>query len=86
LQEEIDQSVQWMEGTMIKLKDEDMKAFKQKGTKIIVVSKTERDRWAKQLEPYKEKQLASFGELGQKIKQIADEANKRHPYNDRIIK
>jgi TRAP-type C4-dicarboxylate transport system substrate-binding protein len=86
LQEEIDQSVQWMEGTMIKLRDEDMKAFKQKGTKIIVVPKAERDRWAKQLASFKEKQIASFGDLGQKIKKIADEANKQYPYTERVIK
>ena len=38
------------------------------------------DIWAKQLEPYKEKQFSSFGELGQKIKMIADEVNKKYPY------
>jgi hypothetical protein len=35
---------------------------------------------------YKEKQIASFGNLCQKIKQIADEANKRYPNTERVIK
>lgn len=86
LQEEIDQSVHWMEGTMIKLKDEDIKAFKQKGTKIIVISKAEREKWAKELASYKEKQLASFGDFGQKITQIANDANRRYPYVEMIVK
>ena len=86
LQEEIDRSAKWMEGTMIKLRDEDVTAFKKRGTKITVVPKAERDRWVKMVSPIRDQQLASVGDFGARIKQIADEANKKYPYNDTFVK
>jgi hypothetical protein len=35
--------------------------------------------------PYKEKQMASFGEFGQKVKKIADDVNKRFTYSERAL-
>jgi hypothetical protein len=50
------------------------------------VPKGERARWAAMLAPYRDKQMASFGEFGLKIKQIAEEANKRFPYTGQAPK
>jgi len=86
LQEEVDWTVNWMHKTYETLGDEDMKAFKQKGVTIYVLPKAERSRWEKMVTPYKEKQLGSFGEFGQKVKQIADDVNNHYPYKERIIK
>jgi TRAP-type C4-dicarboxylate transport system substrate-binding protein len=84
LQEEATASAEWMNKTLEgELGDKDMKAFKDKGVTVYFVPKAERDRWEKQVTPFKEKQIAALGEYGQKVKQIADEANKRHPYTER---
>lgn len=84
LQEEIEKASEWMTKiTATTLGDDDMKAFKEKGASVYFLLREERERWVKILSPYKEKHLASFGEFGQKIKKIADEANKRYPYTER---
>jgi TRAP-type C4-dicarboxylate transport system substrate-binding protein len=83
LQEEVDKTVDWFNTLMTKLGDDDMKGFKEKGVSVYIVSKAERDRWEKLFTSSNEKQIASFGEFGQKVKKIADDANKRHPYTER---
>ena len=84
LQEEGVASAEWMNKTVDgELGDKDMKAFKDKGTTVYFVPKAERDKWEKMLAPYKEKQIASLGEFGQKVKKIADELNKKYPYTQR---
>jgi len=81
LQEETARAADWMANVMVTdLPDSDLKVFKEKGVTVYYLPKAERDKWAKQLEPYKEKQFSSFGELGQKVKKIADELNKKYPY------
>jgi TRAP-type C4-dicarboxylate transport system substrate-binding protein len=86
LQEEVNVACDWMGKTELKLAyEDDPKALKKKGLKVFVLSKTERDRWKTQAAPLQEKQIASLGEFGQKIKAIADEANKRFPYNEKMI-
>jgi len=84
LQEEVDKTVDWFNITvMTKLGDDDMKAFKEKGVTIYIVPKAERDRWEKLFTSYNEKQIANFGDFGQKVKKIADDMNKRYPYTER---
>jgi hypothetical protein len=68
---------------MTKLGDDDMKAIKGKGVSIYILPKTERDRWEKLFTSYNEKQIASFGDFGQKVKKVADDMNKRYPYTER---
>jgi TRAP-type transport system periplasmic protein len=81
LLEETDRAADWMAKVVLtELPDKDLAAFKQKGVTVYYLPKAEREKWAKKLEPYKEKQLSSFGELGQKMKKIADEVNKKFPY------
>jgi peptidase E len=62
------------------LQEMDLKNLKERGVSVYYLPKAERDTWAKQPESYVEKQLSSFGELGQKVKKIADEVNKKYPY------
>jgi TRAP-type C4-dicarboxylate transport system substrate-binding protein len=86
LQEEVDAACDWMGKTALKLAyEDDPKALKKKGLKVFVPSKAERDRWKAQAAPLQEKQIASLGEFGRKIKAIADEANKRFPYDEKKI-
>jgi TRAP-type C4-dicarboxylate transport system substrate-binding protein len=86
LQEEIDRACKQAEGAFLKLPAEDAKILKQKGKKIYVLPKAERAKWAALMAPYKEKQLASYGEFGAKVKEIAEEANKKYPYEEMVIK
>jgi TRAP-type C4-dicarboxylate transport system substrate-binding protein len=84
LQEEVDNTMDWFNNTvMTKLGDDDMKAFKEKGASVYIVPKAERDRWEKMFISSNEKQIASFGEFGHKVKKIAEDANKRYPYSER---
>lgn len=84
LQEEIDKTVAWFNDTvMTTLGDQDMKALKEKGVSVYILPKEERDRWEKVLAPHNAKQLENAGEFGQKVKAIAEEVNKRHPYTKR---
>ena len=62
------------------LPDNDLKVFKEKGVTVNYLSNAERERWAKKLDSYKEKQFSGFGELGEEIKKIADDVNKKYPY------
>jgi TRAP-type C4-dicarboxylate transport system substrate-binding protein len=86
LQEEADKAAQWTEQAILKMRDDDMKAFKQKGTNIIVVPKAEREKWVKLLAPVRDREISNAGEFGAKIKKIADEANKKFPYDDKFVK
>jgi TRAP-type transport system periplasmic protein len=80
LQEEATKTADEMHKIMVKLDADDLKVFKDKGVTVYSVPTAERDRWVKVLTPFKDKQLSSFGEFSTKIKQIADEANKKFPY------
>ncbi len=81
LLEETQKAADWMHNVITgELADKDLKVFKQKGVTIYYLPKKEREQWAKQLEAYKEKQLSDFGELGKKMKKIADDVNKKYTY------
>jgi TRAP-type C4-dicarboxylate transport system substrate-binding protein len=68
--------------TDTKLGKDDVKKFKDMGVKVYILPKYERDRWEKKLNPIKEKEFASFGEFGQKVKKVADDVNSRYPYSE----
>jgi TRAP-type C4-dicarboxylate transport system substrate-binding protein len=86
LQEEIEKASEWMTKiTSTTLGDDDMKVFKEKGVSVYFLPQEERERWIKVLSSYKEKHLASLGEFGQKIRKIAEDANKRYPYSQRAL-
>jgi hypothetical protein len=71
----------WMANVMVtELPDGDLKVFKEKGVTVKYLPKAGCDKWAKKLEPSNEKQLSRFEELGQKVKKIADDMNKKFHY------
>jgi TRAP-type C4-dicarboxylate transport system substrate-binding protein len=57
----------------------DMKALESL-VEVYYLPKAERDRWKEAFRPIAEEQIAALGEVAQKCKQIADEANSQHPY------
>ena len=71
------------EVTETKIGEDVIKAFKKNGAEVYILPKAERDKWEKKLAPYRDSQIASFGEFGQKVMKIANEANKRYPYTER---
>jgi TRAP-type C4-dicarboxylate transport system substrate-binding protein len=84
LQEEASAAGEWVSKTTDGEEvDVDLKAYKDKGVAVYFVPKEERDRWEKVVAPYKEKMLAEAGEFGAKVKKIAEEVNKTHPYSQR---
>lgn len=84
--EETTRAGEWLANVILtELPAADLNVLGKKGVSVYYLPKAERDRWAKQLEPYKEKQLSSFGELGGKIRQIADDVNQRNPYSEKDI-
>ena len=82
LQEEVDTTEAWMRDAFRQLALDDIKTLKEKGIKIHVVSKEERERWIKVLEPFNEKQFKQFGEFGQKVKEVVDQVNAKYPYTE----
>jgi TRAP-type C4-dicarboxylate transport system substrate-binding protein len=87
LQEEIDAACKWMEETEMKLAyEDDPKVVRKKGLQTFVLSKAERERWKARVAALQEKQVSSLGEFGRKIKEIADEANRRFPYDEKKLK
>jgi len=84
LQEEATAAAEFMNTTVdTKLGEDDLKAYKKNNVEVYIVPKAERDRWEEKLAPYRDKHIASFGEFGQKVMKIVNEANKRHPYTER---
>jgi TRAP-type C4-dicarboxylate transport system substrate-binding protein len=82
LQEEAIATAEWMNNiTDTKLGEDDLKKMKEKGVAVYIVPKDERDRWVDKVVPYRDKHIASFGEFGQKVKKIADDASRKHPYS-----
>ena len=51
-----------------------------KGVQYYYLPPAERDRWKNLAYPGTLATLAKFGDVGAKIKQIADEANAKYPY------
>jgi TRAP-type C4-dicarboxylate transport system substrate-binding protein len=80
LQEEAQASVNKMHEIMVTLDGEDLKKMKEKGVTVYFLPPAERERWVKALTPFKDKQLSSLADFGAKVRQIADEANKKFPY------
>jgi hypothetical protein len=73
-------TMEWYRKGLPKMDQDDLKAMRQKGVSVYFLPPAERERWVKATAAYREKQLASFGEFGAKIRQIANETNKKYPY------
>ena len=52
----------------------------EEGMEQYYLPKEERDKWEEVLSPYIDDELSKMGEIGQEVKQLADEANKKYPY------
>jgi TRAP-type C4-dicarboxylate transport system substrate-binding protein len=84
LQEETVRAADWNSNVSMKdLPDMDLKVFKEKGVTVYYIPEEERAKWAKEFEAVKDKQLSAAGELGARIRKIADEANKKYPYSEK---
>jgi TRAP-type transport system periplasmic protein len=86
LLEETQRASEWMNNVVVtELPEKDLNTFKEKGVTVYYLPREEREKWAERLQSNKDEQLSSHGELGQEIKQIADEVNKEYPYSERGI-
>lgn len=50
------------------------------GIEVYRVPKAERDKWKEAVRPYVDEKLAAMGEFGDRLRQIAEEANSANPY------
>jgi TRAP-type C4-dicarboxylate transport system substrate-binding protein len=82
LLEEITATTKEWNQLFIEWDDSDVVDLEAKGVEVTLLPKAERDKWAPFVMPYTEEQLASAGEFGEKLKQLAENANKQFPYSD----
>jgi TRAP-type transport system periplasmic protein len=82
LQEEADGTNKWLGSTFSKLVNDEIQELSKKGVTFYSLPTAEREKWAKATAAYREKQLTGFGDFGTKIRQAADEANKKFPYKE----
>ena len=66
---------EWLVGEWIK----DHEAIAAAGVEIYKVPQAEIARWKAACQPYIDEQLALYGDFGEKVKKIADEANAKYP-------
>jgi TRAP-type C4-dicarboxylate transport system substrate-binding protein len=53
------------------------------GIDVYYLPKAERDKWQALVMPYTNEEMDKGGEIGAKLRQLAEEANKKHPYKER---
>lgn len=63
--------------------DTDPEELKAMGKEVYYLPKAERDKWKALLMSYTNEELAKGGEIGARLKQLAEEANKKYPYKER---
>lgn len=81
LQEEVDANHAWLAEMWPKFLNDSMKEFaEKKGVTFYSLPPEERAKWAEKTSVYREKQLTSYAEFGDKIRKIAAEANAKFPY------
>jgi TRAP-type transport system periplasmic protein len=82
LLEEITATTEEWNQLFIEYDTSDVVDLETKGIEVTILPKAERDKWEPLVMPYTEEQLANEGEFGAKLKQMAEEANKKFPYSD----
>jgi TRAP-type C4-dicarboxylate transport system substrate-binding protein len=80
LVEEIKQTAKTLNDLYVNKYDDDTQALAGSGVEVYHLPKAEREKWMEVLRPYTEEKLAAMGEIGQKIKQVAEEASSKYPY------
>ena len=78
LQEEAQATIDWFFSISPKLKEDDLTFFKDHGMTVYFLPPQDREKWKQVVDP--DEKLAEYGEFGQKMKKIADEANEKFPY------
>ena len=73
-------SMDWFAEISPKLKQDDIKTFKDKGMEIYVLPPNEREKWAKATASRWDKELSGLGTFGARIRAIADASNQKYPY------
>jgi TRAP-type C4-dicarboxylate transport system substrate-binding protein len=81
LTEEMDQLAQDLNETHVTFFYEQVKALPGVEVDVYYVPKEEREKWMELCLPQTNSQLADFGEIGQRMKQVVDEANAKYPYS-----
>jgi TRAP-type C4-dicarboxylate transport system substrate-binding protein len=82
LQEEADASNQWLGEMFAKMVQDEIKELGTKGVSFYMLPPAERARWVDATAANRDKQLAGFGEFGEKIRKSAEAANQLHPYTE----
>jgi TRAP-type C4-dicarboxylate transport system substrate-binding protein len=81
LKEETDKAALFLGDVLLtKIPEMDLKSSKEKDFTVSILPAEERARWAKLFQPYIEKQLSSYGDLGRQMKKICEDTNKKYPY------
>ncbi len=68
-----------MSAVHINLEEEDKDTLTSLGIEVYTVPKAERDKWVAAVKSYVDEKLASLGDFGAKIRQIAEKANADNP-------
>ena len=83
LHEESDASNQWVGKIFGEMVEQEIKDYTKDGIQFYTLPPTERERWVKATIATRDEHFQKYGEFGAKIKAIADEANKKFPYQAR---
>jgi TRAP-type C4-dicarboxylate transport system substrate-binding protein len=81
LYEEMGQLIQEVNTKNVELQYEHIEALSGVGVDVYYVPKEERENWVELCLPQTNATLDEFGEIGQRIRQVAEEANAKHPYS-----
>jgi TRAP-type C4-dicarboxylate transport system substrate-binding protein len=68
-----------MAAVHIQAESEDKAILEGLGMEVYNLPKAERDKWVAAVKPYVDEKLASLGDFGTKLKEIADKANAANP-------
>jgi len=63
--------------------DTDPEEIRAMGKEVYYLPKAERDKWKELVMSYTNDELDKGGEIGAKLRQMAEEANKKYPYKER---
>lgn len=80
LAEEVDKVVTLLNDRFVNDFEKQLQILTEKGIEVYRLSRAERDKWRAKIIDQTNQDLKTMGEIGMKIKQVADEANKKYPY------
>jgi TRAP-type C4-dicarboxylate transport system substrate-binding protein len=79
LQEEVNKISDEIDSWLVTEWDADFAKLADAGCEIYTVPQAEMDRWKAACQAYIDEQLAVYGDFGEKVMEIADEANAKYP-------